>query len=135
MTRRTRAGVILVAALAIAMLAAAPRSPRAQQPQSSAPTIEGTYDVEELKRLIELAQESGFSEEQIREITVEDEEGHTIKAWEFIQAYEKRKEEEAARLAAERARVYLTPKDIMTELDKKERKDIDSLRDRMLFVE
>ena len=99
------------------------------------PRIAGDYDIEELKRLIDAAQESGFTEEQIREITVEDEDGNVINAWEFLQEHERRRRAEAERIAAERARVYLTPHDVISELDANQPGDIDSLREKMLFVE
>jgi hypothetical protein len=99
------------------------------------PLIEGEYDVGELRKLIQRAREAGFTEEQMHEITVDDAEGHTVNALEFLQAYDKRQKEEAARLEAERTRVYLTPKDITKELDKKQPQDLNRLRDRMLFVD
>jgi DNA-binding transcriptional MerR regulator len=105
------------------------------KPQKLLGKIQGPYDVEELKRLIQIARESGFSDEQIREITVEDEAGNTINAYEFLQAYEKAQKAEAARIAAEQSKVYLAPQDITRELDKKQPKDLEQLRDKMLFVD
>lgn len=103
--------------------------------QEALPTIAGQYDINQLKRLIEIAQESGFTEEQIKEITVEDENGNLQKAWEFIQDHERRKKAEEERLAAIRAKKYLAPHDVMKELDEKQPKDIDDLREKMLWVE
>lgn len=97
--------------------------------------IAGTYNIEELKRLLEIAEESGFTEEQLRKVTVEDERGNVINAWTFIRDYEKKKKAEEARLAAERAKKYLTPQDIMAELDGKQPQDIENLRDNLLWVE
>jgi len=99
------------------------------------PQIEGEYDIDELRRLIDLARESGFSDEQVREITVEDEAGHTVNAYAFLEAYDRRIKEDAARIAAEQNKIYLSPKDVMKELDKKQPQDLNQLRDKMLFVE
>lgn len=103
--------------------------------QQAEEVIAGTYNIDELKRLLEIAEESGFTEEQLRNVTVEDEQGNVINAWTFIRDYEKKKKEEEARLAAERAKKYLTPHDIMAELDGKQPHDIEDLRDNLLWVE
>ncbi len=99
------------------------------------PQIKGETNIDELRRLIDLAREAGFSEEQLRDITVEDESGTVINAYEFLQAYDRRRKEEADRIAAEQHKVYLTPKDVMKELDKKQPQDLDQLREKMLFVD
>lgn len=132
-------GVALSVAVALVAVAAC-WSPLLQSVASAQalyelPRIEGDYDIEELKRLIDAARESGFTEEQIREITVEDEDGNVINAWEFLQEHERRRRAEAERIAAERARVYLTPHDVISELDANQPGDINSLREKMLFVE
>ncbi len=90
-----------------------------------------TYDLDELRRMLELAREAGFSEEQVRNITVEDEEGTTINAFKVIEDIERCRREEDERLAAERARVYLTPQDIFKELDVGQKKDLKDLREKM----
>lgn len=120
---------------AFAMFAAWGLGPPSSGAQEQIPVIAGQYDINELRRLIEIARESGFSEKQIEDITVEDEEGNVIKAWAFIQDYDRRKKEEAERLAAQRAKVYLTPQEIIDELDEKQPKDIDDLREKMLFIQ
>jgi len=99
------------------------------------PQIKGEYDIDELRRLIDLARESGFSEEQVRDITVEDESGNSIRAYEFLQAYDRRQKEEAARIAAVQKKVYLSPKDVMKELDQKQPQDLNQLRDKMVFTD
>ncbi|HKI97259.1 MAG TPA: hypothetical protein VKB51_02175 [bacterium] len=97
--------------------------------------IHGEYDINELRRLIDLARDSGFTEEQLHQITVEDEHGNVVNALDFLKAYDKHKKEEAARQEAERKKVYLSPQDILNELDKEQPKDLDKLRDKMLFVD
>jgi hypothetical protein len=103
--------------------------------QSPIAHIHGEYDIATLRRLIELARDSGFTEQQLREITVEDEHGNVVNAQAFLEDYEKRKKEQDAREAAERNKVYLSPKDLIKELDKKQPEDLDKLRDKMLFAD
>lgn len=98
---------------------------------SLATRVFDTYDVDELKRMLELARESGFSEEEVRQITVEDDEGNTINAFKVINDIERCRREETERLAAERARVYLTPHDIFKELDGGQKKDLKDLRKKL----
>lgn len=90
-----------------------------------------TYDIDELRRMLELARESGFSEEQVRNITVEDDEGNTINAFKVINDIDRCHREEMERLAAERARVYLTPHDVFKELDGGQKKDLKDLREKL----
>ena len=90
-----------------------------------------TYDLDELRRLLELARESGFSEEQVRNITVEDEEGNTINAFKVIEDIERCRREEKARLEEIQNRKYLTPQDVFKELDGGQKKDLKDLRDKL----
>lgn len=106
---------------------------QAQSGPVTIPKIQGEYDLEELKRLLEIARESGFSEEQIRKITVEDDEGNVVIAWKFIQEIERRRKAEADRVAAEKSRVYLTPRDVFDELDGQQKGDINRLRNSLQF--
>jgi hypothetical protein len=89
--------------------------------------------IEEMHRLIEVAREAGLTDEQIRQITIEDEFGNVINAWDYLQELDKRKEVELARREEEQNRVYLTPQDIFRELRARERPDLDQLRDRLPF--
>ena len=58
---------------------------------------EGFYDVEELKRLLEVARESGFTEKELREITIEDG-GKVINVWDYLKEVERRRRARAAKL-------------------------------------
>ncbi len=87
----------------------------------------------EMHRLIEVAREAGLTDEQIRQITIEDEFGNVINAWDYLQQLDKRKELELARRQEELNRVYLTPQDIFKELRDRERADLDQLRERLPF--
>jgi hypothetical protein len=115
--------------------AAGSEAPADEEGTEAVPELVGAYDIEELRRLIELARESGFSEEQVRQITVEDVNGNVINAWAFLKAHERRQKRRTERLAAEDSKVYLSPKDVIQELDEKQAQDLDRLRDKLLFVE
>ena len=122
------------------MLLTAPHPARAQdragQASQGVQSFQRIADlnIDELKRLIQTAREAGFTDAQIQDITVEDPDGHVVKAWAYIQEYERRKKEEEARKEAERKKVYLTPQDITAELDKKQTQEIEQLRDKLLLV-
>ena len=95
---------------------------------------EGFYDIEELERLIQIARESGFSQEEIAEITIEDN-GKVINALEYLEAQKikRRLADEKAREKA--AKKYLTIQDILRELAKDTQGDIDQLRDESVFTD
>lgn len=119
-----------------AVAAAQDAAPETAAPPTKAlPTIQGAIDIEELRRLIDLARESGFSDEQIHQITVEDEDGNVVNAWQYLQDYERRKREAAQQAKAEEDKVYLSPRDILKELDKKQAQDLDTLRDKLIFAD
>jgi hypothetical protein len=93
---------------------------------------QGFYDLQELIRLIEIARESGFSEEQIREITIEDQ-GRVINAWEYLKEIQARRAAEEQRIREQESRVYLTVQDVVEDLMKMEQKDLHQLRESLLF--
>jgi hypothetical protein len=126
----TRLLLPLMAAALLALLGAAlPVSSQTQAPRA-APIRQS---IEEVRRLIEVAKEAGLTEEQIRQITIEDEFGNVINAWDYLQQIEQRRQAELARRKAELSRVYLTPQDILKELRANERADLDALRDKLPF--
>ncbi len=118
---------------------------------------EGFYNVEELKRLLEVARESGFTEKEMREITIEDEgnrllevaqkfgftekEMHEItdkggiNVWDFLKLMERKKRERAAQAKAQQEKVYLTVQDVFDEMEKDLPKDLSKLRDKILTNE
>ncbi len=116
------------AAWALLGLAAAGASPGAAYAQEE--KREGFYNVEELKRLLEVARESGFTEKELREITVEDGD-KVINVWDFLKEYERKKRERAARLKAQKEKVYLTVQDVVEDLEKEQPKDLSRLRDKI----
>jgi hypothetical protein len=122
---------VLLASLSVALLGSA--LPVSSQTQTR-PQPQGQANPKELLRLIEAAREAGLSEEEIRMITLEDEAGNVINAYEYLQRVEKQKQDELARRNEELNRVYLTPHDVLAELKKNERPDLDALRDRLPTV-
>ena len=86
----------------------------------------------EMENLIAVAKEAGFTEEELKEITVE-REGEKINVWEFIQqekerlAMAKKAQEEAAK------KRYITVQDITEDLILKESDQISNLRDNLIF--
>lgn len=96
--------------------------------------IEGFYDLEDLERLIQIARESGFTQEEISEITIEDN-GKIINALEYLEA-QKNKLRLADEIAREKAaKKYLTIQDILRELAKDTQGDIEQLRDESVFTD
>lgn len=95
---------------------------------------EGFYDLEELERIFEVARESGFSEEELRQITIEDA-GEQINAWEYLQKRREREAAEAAREKERREKVYLTVKEIVDELNEDRAGDLSELRDETYYAE
>lgn len=114
---------LLALGAALGLLAAAPALTQEERG-------EGFRNVEELKRLLEVARESGFSEQELREITIEDD-GEVINVWEYLEELERQKRLAAERRKAEREKVYFTVQDIFADLDKAEPADLTRLRDRI----
>lgn len=120
---------------------------------------EGFYDIEELRRLLEVARESGFTEQELHEVTIEDD-GEFVKAareagfseeeiarmtdggdptrlnvWGYLEVMEQRKQFAAEKLKAQREKVYLTVQDLFAEMDKKEPADLTRLREQLRVKE
>ena len=146
-------GFAALIALALAMTLALTLS--APQAGAQLRRGEGFYDVEELRRLLEVARESGFTEKELREITIEDD-GAFVKAareagfteeeirqmtadgnetqlnvWGYLQVIEKRRQLADEKLKAQRERVYLTVQDLFAEMKKGEPDDLTRLRDKI----
>lgn len=137
------AGVLLLAA----GLLLAPAVGQAQTTRR-----ERAVNLGELKRLLEVARESGFSEEEIHKITIEDN-GRLLKAaratgfskedvrevlsggnerliivWRFLLLLEAKRKLDAERLKELKEKRYLTVQDFLSDLRKGEPKDLDALR-------
>ena len=95
---------------------------------------EGFYDIDELERLIEVARESGFTQEDIEEITIEDE-GREINAWEFLQEMKRKQALEREKARAQSTKIYLTIQGILADLAEEKQDDLSTLRDESIYRE
>ena len=86
----------------------------------------------ELETLIKAAKNAGFSDKDIKEITIT-RDGKTIVVWEFL-AQEKIRERRNKIKGSFNKKKYFTVLDISDELESKEYTDLDSLREKMIFV-
>lgn len=144
------AWALLLAAAAALLVTAAPGAGRAQFPEQQRPPP----NLGELRRLLEVARESGFSEEEVRKITIEDdgqvvemarkaqfsaEEMRSIQAeggqglivvYEFLRLLEQKKKEEAERIRRLREREYLTVQDFFSDLNEGRMEDLTKLRNK-----
>ena len=90
--------------------------------------------VKEMQALLDAAQKSGFSEKQIREISVT-RDGKLVYVWDFLlqEKLRQKKEALAKKNFVTRER-YLTVMDIANELESSETRELDALKDRSSFV-
>ena len=90
--------------------------------------------VKEMQALLDAAQKSGFSEKQIREISVT-RDGKPVHVWDFLEQEKLRQKKEAlAKKKFVLRERYLTVMDIANELESSETQELDSLRDRSIFM-
>ena len=90
--------------------------------------------VKEMQALLEAAQKSGFSEKQIREISVT-RDGKLVHVWDFLEQEKLRQKKEAlAKKKFVPRERYLTVMDIANELESSETRELDALKDRSIFV-
>ena len=90
--------------------------------------------VKEMQALLDAAQKSGFSEKQIREISVT-RDGKQVYVWDFLEQEKLRqkKEDLAKKKFVPRER-YLTVMDIADELESSETRELDALKYRSIFM-
>ena len=88
----------------------------------------------EMQTLLDAALKAGFTEKEIREITVT-RKGKVVHVWDFLEQEKLRQKKNA--LAKKRLKPlerYLTVMDIAEELESAETKDLDVLKDKSTFV-
>ena len=87
-----------------------------------------------MQALLDAAQKSGFSEKQIRDISVT-RDGKLVYVWDFLEQEKLRQKKEvlAKKQFVPRER-YLTVMDIANELESSETRELDALKDRSIFV-
>ena len=88
----------------------------------------------EMQALLDAAQKSGFSEKQIRDISVT-RDGKLVYVWDFLEQEKirQKKEDLAKKKFVPRER-YLTVMDIADELESVETRELDALKDRSIFM-
>ena len=87
-----------------------------------------------MQTLLDAAMKSGFSEKEIREITIT-RKGKVVHVWDFLEQ-EKLREKKVS-LAKKRSKQldrYLTVMDIADELESGETRDLDALKDKSIFI-
>ena len=90
--------------------------------------------VKEMQDLLDAAKKSGFSENQIREISVT-RDGKLIHVWDFLEQEKLRQKKEAlAKKKFVLREKYFTVMDIANELESSETRKLDALRDRSVFM-
>ena len=90
--------------------------------------------VNEMKALLDAAQKSGFSEKQIRDISVT-RDGKLVYVWDFLEQEKLRQKKDApAKKKFVTRERYLTVMDITDELESSETLELDALKDRSIFM-
>jgi len=90
--------------------------------------------VKEMQALIDAAQKSGFSEKQIRDISVT-RNGKLVYVWDFLEQEKVRqKKDDLAKKKFVTRERYLTVMDIADELESSETRELDALKDRSIFM-
>jgi DNA segregation ATPase FtsK/SpoIIIE-like protein len=90
--------------------------------------------IQELLTLIEAARQAGLTEDQIRQLTLIDEEGNSINAWDYLQGQLEAKRKQEAFELEQRTKVYLTVRDVFADLRKRESQDLDQLREQLPYL-
>ena len=88
----------------------------------------------EMQTMLDAALKAGFTEKEIREITVT-RKGKVVHVWDFLEQEKLQQKKDA--LAKKRSKPlerYLTVMDIAEELESAETKDLDVLKDKSTFV-
>ena len=132
-------GALAIGGLALfGLLAVLPGTAHAQNfAPAPAPlgSIPQAVSVDEIRRIIQVAREAGFTEEQVAEITIEDQNGNVVRALEYLERLEREQAERLAREKALREKRYLTVQDVFAELREHEGKDLDVLRERYILTQ
>ena len=88
----------------------------------------------EMQALIDAAQKSGFSEKQIRDISVT-RDGKLVYIWDFLEQEKVRqKKDDLAKKKFVTRERYLTVMDIADELESSETRELDALKNRSIFM-
>ena len=90
--------------------------------------------VKEMQALLDAAQKSGFSEKQIRDISVT-RDGKLVYVWDLLEQEKLRQKKEAlAKKKFVTRERYLTVMDIADEMESSETRELDALKHRSIFM-
>jgi|SRR5579863_1873887 len=120
--------VLIFGAVGLLLGSALPVSSQTRPKKSNLPPIQ------DLMSLIESARQSGMTENQIRQLTLIDEDGNSINAYEYLQSQEAAKRKQEAFEREQRTKVYLTVPDVFADLRKGEAQDLDTLREQLPYL-
>jgi hypothetical protein len=88
----------------------------------------------EMQNLLDAASKAGFSEKEIREITVT-RNGKVVHVWDFLEQLKlQQKKDTLDNKRSKPLERYLTVMDIAEEMESGETKELDSLKDKSIFV-
>ncbi|MBT3215731.1 MAG: hypothetical protein HN351_13915 [Deltaproteobacteria bacterium] len=88
----------------------------------------------EMQTLLNAASKAGFSEKEIREITVT-RKGKVVHVWDFLeQAKLQQKKDALAKKRSKPRERYLTVMDIAEEMQSGETRDLDAIKDKSTFI-
>lgn len=94
-----------------------------------------TLNIDELKRIVQTARDAGMAKEQIQNITVEDVDGNTYNALEYIQAYDAYMNARRLDTLAQKTKPYLTPMDVLNDLNAKHPAELEDMRETHLWAD
>ena len=90
--------------------------------------------ISEMQTLLLVATKSGFTEKEIREITVT-RKGKVVHVWDFLEQVKlKQKKEALAKKRAKPLERYLTVMDIGEEMESAETRDLDAIKEKSSFI-
>jgi ribosomal 50S subunit-associated protein YjgA (DUF615 family) len=127
LTTRRLTVLLAIAALGLTLGSALPVSSQTRTKMKAPP-------IQELLTLIEAARQAGLTEDQIRQLTLQDEDGNSINAWDYLQSQLARKQKEEALDKEMRTKVYLTVRDVFADLRKSETQDLTNLRESLPYL-
>ena len=120
--------VLAIGALGLMLGSALPASSQTRPNKPNRPPVQ------ELMSLIESARQAGLTEDQIRQLTLIDEEGNSINAWDYLQSELEARRKQEALEREQRTKVYLTVRDVFADLRKNETQDLNMLREQLPYL-
>lgn len=107
-------------------------SPSPEKLQQSQEEITQQKFVKDLQQLFDAAKISGFSEDALREMSIE-RNGTTIRIWDYLQREKSRQLQQEEEERRKQNKHYLTVHDITDELNENEPEQLKQLRSKLVF--